>query len=237
MGDRNLGEIVQSLDLKSASIGFVISLLLAPLLSPLVTHTYVALGLPFHDEPELEFEATHVAPPYEEGSEVERYDNVTWQDSHGVYTFSVKNKGDTLAHNIKLFPRFPGCVQQTAIRSEVPVEVYNIADVEAVFGGQDRTSEIEWCSKVIKIDRIGPGESAKVHIVIDHSFERENKTIFADVSPSEEYRVRYQWKVDGNRYSEETFRDIHGAEDRYREFPERWGEVRDDYVNVTATPN
>lgn len=103
-------QILKSKNFLLLFVGIFITALISPYIAPLITDTYIKVGL--IDSPKLQIEIkrdTDLEGHHREGSL--RYYGMKWEDSYQIYTLKLKNNSNKyLIENIILKIHFPGSV-------------------------------------------------------------------------------------------------------------------------------
>lgn len=212
----NVRERIREVDWKNFLVGFMASLLLAPVLSPYVTTFYVVAGVPGHTSPNLEASVKKVDTIYTEGMRVEKFGNLTWESGYEVYRVQFQHSGGPKVDQAIFEVRFPGCVEAVDSptpnfgNGEITVTSPLVPEIQAT---ERPDSEVNYCTAQISTSGIHEHEGYTLEFVIDHTPNRCD--LLTGYNPNKEFFVEYEWYEGDARISDRIVGDVKNAKEEY----------------------
>lgn len=205
--------MVVGIDIGSAIVGFLLTVIVSPLISKRVTQAYQDLGV--YREPALSIHARISSDMYKKGASVSKYGGLEWKDTFKEYRVTIKNEEQVEAENVRSNLNFPGPV--IAInRNELGggrFRVNNSSSVELTRNGREYVDTL-YCSQTIWAEQLLPENTIQVEFIVDHDTSRGEH--FVDLDPSRKFSVSFEWVNGGVRFDSEESSEIEGVEEIYK---------------------
>lgn len=208
----SLKTISDSANWKQLLLGALVGLLVTAVFQPWVmseaTDIKKNLNAPGYSEPDIDIQFNYQKLEFSEGTRIEDFGNLTWNDSYAAYQLWVKNRGDKPIRDVDVYLPLPGCIQY--INKDGPAasgefEVTNMLTYR-------RTGSTKWdevpaeayvCSKSIQTQALWPGDHFAVEFVVIKKFDRCDILTGVPVKPKDAKIVTtYRWQKLNNHYSE-----------------------------------
>ncbi|WP_136688331.1 hypothetical protein [Halorhabdus amylolytica] len=207
-------ELPQGIGWKEIFIGFLISILLSPIFSMLVTPVYVSVGV--YSTPQIDASVEKVDPEYPSGAKIERFDNLTWEPDYSVYRTRFTHESGPILSRAVFEVRFPGCVKQAEVPSSqgsgsITINAPLNPRIEAL---ERPDSEVLGCTSQIVTENIHNHEGYTVEFVVEHNFSRCD--VLSAYNPNKRFFIDQTWRQNGQKMEERHVGEIKNANEEFR---------------------
>lgn len=193
-------------------VGFLLSILIAPIFSPFITPVYTSIGI--FDTPNFETSVELIDSPYSPGDRAGKFGNITWEKGYDVYRVQFRQTGGPSVDRAVFEVRFPGCIRQSSGFGEGNGAITVTNPLRAEVYTTNRTNaEVLGCTIQISTQSIYPHEGYTLEFVVDHKPDRCD--MLTAYNPNRQYFVDYYWSSHGSQLSGRLIGDIRGAEERF----------------------
>lgn len=212
--------------------GLLLGIILGILLHGPVVASLVYINTPGFTSPDVLVEVSKVDTQFPEGTKVEKYGSIAWEDGYEIYRLSIRHQGGEKVENFKTQIRFPGGVKTQIftqdrngitpgeVETGPPVTPPHRFPVSANYKPEYsqivvNSTKQGYGTLDVNIDALQDDDYITIEFLVDQEVSPCEELIA--FNPQKESNFSYDWYKMGTRIEEEIPYSVENAEKDYKE--------------------